>query len=67
MASGGENAADRSMKAMSSEVVDVIVFAIGVDARDVVAVAIESDLVGLHENEIVRFIISSIILNTVTQ
>jgi len=30
MASGGENAADRSMKAMSSEVVEVIVFAIGV-------------------------------------
>ena len=40
MASGGENAADRSMKAKSWEVVDVVVFAIGGDARDVVAVGI---------------------------
>ena len=38
MASGGENAADRSMKAKSWEVVDVVVFAIGRDARDVVGV-----------------------------
>ena len=43
MASGGENAADRSMKAMSWEVNDVVVFAIGGDA---VAVVIESDLMG---------------------
>ena len=35
MASGGENAADRSMKAKSREVVDVVVFAIEGDARDV--------------------------------
>ena len=35
MASGGENAADRGMKAMSWKVVDVVVFAIGGDARDV--------------------------------
>ena len=46
MASGRENAADRSMKAMSWKVVDVVVFTIGGDARDVVTVGIESDLMG---------------------
>ena len=44
MASGGENAADRSMK--SREVVDVVVFAIEGDARDVVVVGMESDVMG---------------------
>ena len=44
MASGGENAADRSMK--SREVVDVVVFAIEGDARDVVLVGMESDVMG---------------------
>ena len=44
MASGGENAADRSMKAKSWEVVDMVVFAIGGDARDVVAVGMEADV-----------------------
>jgi len=47
MASGWENATDRSMKAMSWKVVDVVVFAIGGDARDVVTVGIESDLMGI--------------------
>ena len=46
MASGRENTADRSMKAMCWKVVDVVVFAIGGDARDVVTVGIESDLMG---------------------
>jgi hypothetical protein len=46
MASGGENAADRSMKAKSREVVDVVVFAIEGDARDVVSVGMESDVMG---------------------
>ena len=46
MASGGENAADRSMKAKSREVVDVVVFAIEGDARDVVVVGMESDVMG---------------------
>ena len=46
MASGRENAADRSMKAISWKVVDVVVFAIWGDARDVVTVVIESDLMG---------------------
>ena len=43
---GGENAADRSMKAKSREVVDVVVFAIEGDARDVVAVGMKSDVMG---------------------
>ena len=47
MASGGENAADRGMKAMSWKVVDVVAFAIGGDAWDVVIVGIESDLMGI--------------------
>ena len=46
MASGGENDADRSMKAMSWEVVDIVVFAIGGYARDVVTVGMEYDLMG---------------------
>ena len=46
MASGGENAADRSMKAKSREVVDVVAFAIEGDARDVVVVSMESDVMG---------------------
>ena len=45
-ATGGENAADRSMKAMSREVVDVVVFAIEGDARDVVVVGMESNVMG---------------------
>ena len=46
MARGGENAADRSTKAMSWEIVNVVVFTIGGDARDVVAVCIVSGLMG---------------------
>ena len=42
----GENAADTSMKTMSWEAADVVVFAIGGDARDVVTVGIKSDLMG---------------------